>query len=59
MTPCGHIQCFPRSCLYEVSYDFLINLLEYFDDRADINNEGGPNKSMQFQTEIKQILGEF
>lgn len=45
---------------YEISRDTLIDLLEYFDDRADVNRDGdGPNEAMRFQFEIKRILGEI
>lgn len=55
-TPCGHIGCFPVSCTLIVNRELLTDLLEYFEESSDLNNEGGPNKSMQFATWIKEFL---
>ena len=37
--------------------ELLLDLADYFDDRADINDEGGPNTAMSWYQRIKEVLG--
>lgn len=36
---------------------FLIDLYDYFDRFADINDNGGPNDAMQWQNRINELRG--
>jgi hypothetical protein len=36
--------------------DLLLDLAEYFDDRMDINDDGGPNAAMTWHGRIMEVL---
>jgi hypothetical protein len=40
----------------EALLDLLRELEEYFDNRSDINGEGGPNPEMRYHQQIAEVL---
>lgn len=47
-------QIFWQSLAQEV-IDLIPELVDYFDERADLNNEGGPNEEMRLKQECDRL----
>lgn len=46
-----------RTALPPAVEDFLVDLYDYFDRSADIDDEGRPNEAMQWQNRINELRG--